>query len=524
MSLIRGESYLKASKDLRNATLGAFSAGIAKFANACIGLLASVVLVQGLSQDNYAIYKQIGALTFLFAVFTSFSLEQILSRYLPEYISKKKWTAVLQLIAGVMLIRVLLLAFVLAVVGSFLRESFFSFFNLPDVIGQWYSVIAFIIAFSLACNLFGRAFFTAFLEQIKVSIIDVTESLLMLAATAVSLLVLRAGISGIILSMLLTRSVTFLVYIVLFISRIIRIHRESKAENGGGGGVLRDEFKRMFRFGAVRTCSQQISFLKSVNVDVLAVSHYLPLVEVSLYGFAQIIAGLFMRFSPANMLNPIVQPLVIKRYYADSNYDVLAFSFSFLHKVNMFILMPLLGAVLVFSDKVLIHLFKPEYLGSLPVIWVLSVCFFVRSFIYPYDPYIRILEKNKVVFVSSFLAFYNVAMYVILIPPFGIVGAAIATGSAGVFTLLVFWAMLRFYERIRPALPLLAFGKIILNTLLMCAVLLALRTWANSTLGVCSSILIASVVYLFASYFNKIFSEQDRLMLNHAIGRKVWVF
>jgi O-antigen/teichoic acid export membrane protein len=512
----------KASKDLRKTTTGVLSLGVAKILIAGIGFLTSIVVVRCLSQDHYAVYKQIGALTFLFAVFSSFSLEPIVSRYLPEYLSKQKWSAVLQLIKCVMLMKSVILILLLVMAGTVFKEWLFAFFNLSDVIRQWYPLIATVVALYLMYNLFGRAVFTASLDQYIVSIMDVVEALLLLTSMTVALLFMKAGIAGIILSMFITRCIIFIVYLSLFANRILRIIQKNKETSGVP--IQKTDFNRMFRFGAVRACSQQISFLQTVDVDVLAVSHYLPLVDVGLYGFAQIIPGLFMRFSPARMLNPVVSPLIVKRYYAENNSDVLEFSFSFLNKVNMFILIPLLAVVLMFMDKILVHVFRPEYLDAMPVVWVLSACFLVRAFIYPYDPHVRILEKNKIVFVASLLAFYNVAMYVILIPRFGIIGAAIATGSTGVLTFLVYWALLRFCDRIKPAFPWLAFGKVCLNTLSMCLVLWVARIWVDSAWSVCAALLLAGLVYLGVSYLNKVFSEQDRSMLNHAIGRNVWVF
>jgi O-antigen/teichoic acid export membrane protein len=136
----------------------------------------------------------------------------------------------------------------------------------------------------------------------------------------------------------------------------------------------------------------------------------------------------------------------------------------------------------------------------------------------------EVLEKKEIVLRASVFALYNLVMDIILIPIYGIMGAAVATGSASVFLYLYVWATFRYSLKMDIGFPFAAGTRILVNTAVMAVITALFLRYVDSAVMVIAAAVLGAVVYVISSYFNKAFSEDERRLINENLGRQWFVF
>jgi len=95
--------------------------------------------------------------------------------------------------------------------------------------------------------------------------------------------------------------------------------------------------------------------------------------------------------------------------------------------------LPFLFVLLFWSSEVISLLFGEEYLAASSALVVLSLAYFFNIMVGPTNPTLISYEKNNFIFWLSLITVgSNVLLNIILIPHYGVLGAAIAT-AVGLF-------------------------------------------------------------------------------------------
>jgi O-antigen/teichoic acid export membrane protein len=115
-------------------------------------------------------------------------------------------------------------------------------------------------------------------------------------------------------------------------------------------------------------------------------------------------------------------------------------------------------------------------------------------------------------------------MDIILIPSFGILGAILATGSAGMMLPFYYYFALRKACEFELKYPVRAFAIFSVNTMMIAILVFSLRGFVNNIASLIFVLAISGIAYLILSYVNKGFDDIDRKTFNAAFGRQVWVF
>lgn len=176
------------------------------------------------------------------------------------------------------------------------------------------------------------------------------------------------------------------------------------------------------------------------------------------------------------------------------------------------------------AKEIIIFIYDAKYLNTLPIIYVLLLCYSVGFLSYTYTSIINVLEKNELFFYGGIFSIYNLVMDIILVAKFGIIGAAIATGSALVLQYFYYYYFVKKLTKINFVFPFKSLFKSLFNLLPMVLFLLFFKQFITNIGLLITAIIISMFIYLVMSYYNKLFSEKEREMINKAIGRKLWVF
>ena len=120
-------------------------------------------------------------------------------------------------------------------------------------------------------------------------------------------------------------------------------------------------------------------------------------------------------------------PLCTK-YYENEDYDSLLALYKNTSKWISSLTLPIVIVVGLFPGSVIFHLFGSDYLPAAPALTVLIFGYFLRVVAGPTGATIKAIDRSKVELVSASVGTVaNVVVNVLLIPRYGIVGAAFGT-------------------------------------------------------------------------------------------------
>jgi O-antigen/teichoic acid export membrane protein len=159
--------------------------------------------------------------------------------------------------------------------------------------------------------------------------------------------------------------------------------------------------------------------------DTIALGYFGMAFNVGLYNIALPTAGIIHTFAVAfrHMLNPVLSEL-----YAKEKHDELRTVFMSTAKWIFVLALPLLLLFVLFPDNVLGMLFGPEAVAASSALVILSGGFFMLSFMGASGTMFLVSGKTRIsLYVTVLATAVNFGLNILLIPVYGIEGAAVAT-------------------------------------------------------------------------------------------------
>ncbi len=289
--------------------------------------------------------------------------------------------------------------------------------------------------------------------------------------------------------------------------------------------ILKKELKPKFNFKQLISFSFPLmitGFLGAALVwtDTIFIGIFKSEVDVGIYNAAFIIASALMIFwlSFGDIFYPIISELYAKRAKAS-----IRKIFEVASRWIFILVLPIFIFVLAFPTRTLSITFGQNYLeASVPLVILIMGYFFATLFGLS-EQGLRTFKKTKFLGISTTFALVgNIILNIILIPLYGIVGAAIATTLSLIILsltkLFVFKRILKFgYNRLLY-LKYLSSGIISFIVVFYTFGLLDLF----STYFFIAGILMFMVLYLILLVVFKSFSEEDLVVLE-AVERKIGI-
>ena len=480
--------------------------------------LTSVYIIRYLSVEDYGAYKLIASIIVFATYFTSFGLENTLGRFVPEYLSKGNYRGINRLLLLTLFVRITSIFVFIGILVSF-KHSIFSFLNLPNILMTWLGVICVLIFLERTKTLFGEQLLASYLELYlaKINVIAVSIIRFFLFLFVIHN---NWGLEGIVLSLLAVDIISF-TYFLLHAVKKYNYNSVRYPHNI----LINLDYKRISRFSLFSFLAVSTGVFGEIMIDNFVISHYLNASMVGYYSFAAVLVGIPRQLNPTDILRGVFNPLLVKRYYAaNEDKNVLIFFFEFFNKLFFFISIPMFIGIGIIAKEIITLVYNPQYVQTLPIVYVLLISYSIGFLSYAFRPIINVLEKNELFFYSGIFSIYNLVMDIVLVAKFGIIGAAIATGSALVLQCFYFYYFTKKMTKINFVFPFKSLLKSLFNLLPIVIFLLFFKQFITNIVLLIIAITFSVMIYLLMAYFNKIFSEKEREMINRAIGRKLWVF
>ena len=468
-------TYRKFAKDLG-------VTGVANFLLVLRGIVLLPVITKLLGAESYGIWVQLSVTLTLLAPFLTLGLPGTLVRFLAGERNKR------EIQDGIY--SVLLVVFGTAGIGGILLILFSSsigqFLHAPPLFIQ---ILAFIIILE-ALNLVLLNIFRAFQQMQQFSFF-----LLFLAFGEIGFvslaLVAGYGLLGALLSFLLIRGILFAILLILLIKRI---------------GIAIPTFSPLTQYLSfgLPTVLSGTSYWIITSSDRYLIGFLMGILWVGYYAPAYAIGNIINLFIfPFSMVLPGILSRLFNEQRIEEIQHYLTRSFTYL----LLIMIPAAFGLSILSKQILTMLSTPEIASNASFI----VPFIVLSvFLYGINTIgIQIIDLYKKTKISAtiwmFAAVGNIILNLLLIPKYGILGAAIATLLVYIAAVASIWYVsfqsLRFPIRISPL------WKSVLASLVMSAVLVLIQP--SGVIAVIFAILLGTLIYVVSLFLLRTFTSEE---------------
>ena len=432
-----------------------------------LGLVASVVVVRLLRIEGYPVLLALTALLSTLGTVSDLGVERALPRYIPEVEMRSGRAGLSRFLRRVVALRGLtLLPFVLLLIlvpGPFLAQLHLAPAGgggdgLPAETGPvLLGMLALMLVLGAISDLSIQVLFAYFRQRLT-NMLDVVNAVVMPALRVGFVLAAGTAVSARVLGALLALLLGTLFAVILSVGAMVRALRQEQAlaiRTASDAQLARLPPKRTFwrRFGTYSGIMYLLNFSVYLYSQPFAVV-VIPLLLADSLQAKLAIAGLGVAYSQvqrllAALMTPMVgvQTPLFARLHAENRLDGLRTAYTMLSKALILGLVPAGVGMMVLGRNVIILLLLQSggdavvTVNTLPPITlalaVLVVGLFGESLISIALTVLLVFERYGPVLASRAAALVSVPLLVLLVPPYGMVGAAVAMAVAGVLARVV---------------------------------------------------------------------------------------
>jgi O-antigen/teichoic acid export membrane protein len=396
--------------------------GVVVFAGLIISKILTyvyrIIVARFYGPEVYGLFSLALMLSALFIAFASFGLTQGLLRYTALYRGKKENSKIKYIYGFVG--KILVVSGILSGLVLFLGAEFISISIFKDAgLTIFLKVFAFAVPLGIISNIY-LSILRAF-EKVgwHTFIVNVFENFMKVALLVLLILIGFNSNSVSFSYMLGMVGVLILSFFVgrYFIARVGSGKSLSKKEKKG---IVRELFAYSWPFLLLVVVARVLTW-----VDTFVIGYYLDSAQVGFYNAAVPIAILLLFASDAFMR--LFFPL-ITREYSKKRTEVIQELSKQVTKWIFILNVPVFLLIIVFPGEIIGILFGQEYRVASTSLQLLAVGFFASSMFSTIQSLILMTGKSKIRFYNKlFVLIFNLVLNIILVPRYGIDGAAFAT-------------------------------------------------------------------------------------------------
>jgi len=475
-----------------------------------ITFLVTIYIVRKLSIDDYGVYNILLAMMAFIGLASSFGLPNIIKRYLPEFLQNGEITNLKRTVLYSLFLRFTLTSLLLCVVFLFSDEMG----PLFKIEGYFFlfKIFSLGILFHLESQLIGVILTSIFLHKYFV----ISQMVYTLVRGGLLYILLASGwpLKGLIIGEVIAFGFLLLTQAGFYLIQYHAVHHETKK--------TKFPYRRLLRFGGFCYFNEIGEQILDVSTDIIIISAFLGSQMVGLYAFANRVIRLISRWMPHRLLMDVITPTFYTRYAQTKDIDELSHMFNLILKLIAFVFIPAIMGIFILGKELVVYVFDPKYLSTLPIILIVAVFSLINSFAYPLGLVVESIEKVEIHLYSKLFSLYNIIGDLLVINRFGITGIALVTSSAILFkNIYVFLAV---KKHIRLSIDFKSLGKILMNSVLMAIVVLLFRNRIENIYMFLFIVLLGGIVFFVISFFNKAFSVNERNMINNIIKVPIFRF
>jgi O-antigen/teichoic acid export membrane protein len=471
-----------------------------------------IIVARNFGTEIYGLFSLALMVSGFFAAIFSLGLQGGLLRYISFYRGKDEKEKIRYLLKFSLILTIPVSIAAGAILFFFSEFISLNFFHNPDLIIflKWFAIF-------LPILLLGGIFHTVIRAYEKIGWFSFIGNILLTLVQLSSLLLLIfLGLkqNAVIFSYNLGFLAVFLVSFLICKSQLQEIFEKSRLEKAN---------KRKLTQELLSYSWPIIFFGLVINVfswiDSFTIGYYKTVSDVGIYNVALPLAFLLLTIPGLFLL--LFLPLITKEY-SRKNFSLISQLSKQIGKWIFILNLPLLILMILFPGAIINLLFRSEYIAAENSLRLLSIGIFFYSLSIVSENLLSMAGKSKTVLASLALAsLTNIILNIILVPKWGIDGAAFSTMIS-----YIFWGILIFFtgKHYTSIVPL---KKKMIRIFLVALIPAALVFFIRKLIEITPFIAISLGIFFVLSYFaliiiTKCFDEND-LMIIRAIKDKIGI-
>jgi O-antigen/teichoic acid export membrane protein len=396
-------------------------------------VIGYLVLVRALPAEQLGVYSLFHTFIAVIGAALSLGLDQLVQRYVPEYLKAGNKPAAVWLVrfvaygrlaVNVVLLAAILLAwnYVAPLVKVTPYRALFAFF-----------CVLILLHFQL--RILQLALGSHMLHRFSVGA-TVILSLIRLVGYSALAWNDRASLGTAIL-------IDVLAYACAYAS--LRIAYQTKVLTGDAGSGYRPaatERKRMARYGLLNNFNDAGSLLLYATLDNFFIAFYLDTVSVGIYSFYARLRGMVTNALPVRQFEAVIQPLFFSIRSANASHSIPKY-FSFLLNIDLLVQWPVFAYTVAYHTEIVQVLLGGKFIEYS---WLLPILMGFATLNAASDPTTLVAqyqEKAGTMLLSKIFIIYNLFAMFLLVPVLGIYGAALAGGTSLILKNAFVWWRVR---------------------------------------------------------------------------------
>lgn len=465
-----------------------------------LSLAFNLFIVRQLDRYSYSIYVFASGFVGIILLLVSFGFENIINKYIPEYLASGSISHSRSLFNRFLLIRSIILMNICVII-LLIQKLFIYLLKMPEIT-LLLGYLLIIIMVRGTYNLFP----SIYMAQLKVKqarIMELCEQSLHLLVVYCIFMIFRAvNIKYIFLAQLLIDSLILVLY-------WISLNKSWQGIVSQSGTV---NFKHLYKFGLYFWGIDLLTYLLAEKSDILLLGLSTPDKEqIGIYNVGTIIM-LKMSALILGGLSGLLLPTFSEAYARKKDNGIVQVWEAFF-KVILISVIPTFFFLFFYGNQFIIFLFTKNYVQSV-IILQLSVGFSLLGWLWGSGlSMISLMTLNKgraVLWIRLGAGLLNLLLNFILIPSYGAIGAIIATGFSQLSSSILEFQIMQRYVTV--PYPLLFSGKLILISSIALLVVIWLPVKGLSQLVLNGGIYL--VLFLFIAHLTKLMAPSERQQLS----------
>lgn len=383
-------------------------------ASMALNFIVRIALVRYTSQDEYGLYSLAITIVSMACIISTLGLDEGASRYIAYFLGKSEDEKARKVIFATLelaLAASLLCSVILFLGSGFIASQVFHAAELSGTL-QIISIALPFIVLIQALTSISRGFN---ISKMKVVFNDILKPLSFLILLAV-IIVLGMGFEAIVIAYVVSMAVTLLAFIIY----ASRWYTQRYVPSPGTDRAIA---KSLLQF-SIPLFSVNMLLMMMSQATMLLLGFFKTPADVGKFDIAIMMGSLLL--TVLNSLGYIYTPTVSNLYGKDQTEEMKR-SYIVSTRWGYIGTLPILLVFLVFPEAIIDLLFGARYSDVALILQILTLGYMVNPITGPNYHTLIALGKTRVI-IESFLvnAIINLALCVLLIPTFGIVGAAIA--------------------------------------------------------------------------------------------------
>ena len=466
------------------------------------GMMATILLVRALSENEYGIYNLLYSVIGFLGTIASLGIGNTLQRYIPEYYQKGEFHIAHNLYRMTTAIRMTVDVAILGFILLFWQEIS-PLLKLTEY-KAYFMLFTLVIFLHRQRGILETCLSSYFLHKYSKSIAVVFS------------LIKAAGYGFIIIfedNLWYAISIDILAYFIVFAALQILYYNKIPVSTGTMECFSKQEKQRVTRYALFYNFNDAGVGVLSADFDNFIIVMLLNPAAVGAYSFCVRLSSQLSSLLPLNYLRDVIKPAFFSMDpSSQGETNKLTFFFQSLLKLNLIFAIPCFFFLLVCSNDLIAVLFENKFIEYSSVLS--GIFFFAILNSVPVSTVGQFRERADIILYSKIFAVYNLIADVILIKIFGIWGAVLATGTATVGKNCFIWYFVRKDANFKGMGSF--FTKIILFWTALSIILYAilLKTPLPALYELCGGIVIFAGAFLvqfrcdyFKEYEKGIFSE-----------------